>query len=269
MEQYVKDACILEDTNELEITTLSDDVGSCTTDTDSLKNESEDKPRVKLFACGDTSQKLDQVDKTRYGLQEKIKVLENKLNTLTDSSQRAVMQKIISSAYEGKSELPKVMDIVGEVMSDGTEHTKAQLKKSMDVQSVDITKPFVRRQVDYTALDEMYRQESLAFIERYRKECTPDLCYPEVINENDVQDILNKPVHVDTGSKVICHVENYDTHADVTLPGDKVLEDLNKNIMEDPLFSYDSMHYYDSELGDFVCSYEEENLYTTEDILSV
>lgn len=267
--EFCEDSNVLEDTNELNIKTLDKDDDISVTDTSTTDTGSdEEAPRVRLFVSEDASKPLDSVDKKRYGLKESIQILENKMNSIEDSTQRSMMQKIINSAYEGKSELPKVMDIVEEVIIDTSKKVSDEPKKA-DIQTADITRPFTRRKVDFTALDEMYRQESLEFIERYRAENQVTFSYPKLIDENTVQEILSKPVHVATTGGVICHVDNYDLEPALDLPGDKILEDLNKNVAEDPLLSYDSMHCFDSELGDFVYDYSEEDIYTSADILAL
>lgn len=218
-----------------------------------------------------------------------ISTLERIKDRLQDDTQRSMMEKIINSARTNNTEIPKVINLVEapiipqepikQVTQRGLQDTPEQSKAIAQSKVVDLTKDsttpfqntvkevmtteavgvdtinhknqFVRKAIDFNALDELYLEEAQAFVQRYREEHPIKEDYPKRLEESFVEKVLSIPLQNEIRPTAVCEVPFLELEA-LGLPEDKVLSMINKELSEDALFSFITMNPYDSELGDFV-----------------
>ena len=190
---------------------------------------------------------------------EAIATLENVKDRLGEGAQRNVMEKIIESAKNNTAEVPKVVNLVeppeipkASETEEKKENAPAQLA---DVDIIENRSRFVRKKIDFNALDNLYLEEALRFVQCYRDAHSVEVEVPRRLEESYVEEILSTPITNNEKRDVVCAVP-YMEIPTLGLPTDKVLGAMKEEIEEDILFSFITMNPYDSEKGDFVYSEE-------------
>lgn len=191
-----------------------------------------------------------------------IATLEQVKDRLPDEAQRRVMEKIINSAKNEDTEVPKVINLVEAPESpeetDATNDKEAETQEtSVDADSLDMKTRFVRKKINFNALDELYLEEAKNFVERYKAIHSNQEDLPKKLEDSFVDEVLNIPISCEEVPSVVCAVPDLEIES-IGLPEDKVLAAMNKELQEDVLFSFITMNAYDSEVGDYV--YDEETI---------
>ena len=132
-----------------------------------------------------------------------------------------------------------------------------------EIEGMDATIPFIRRKIDYNSLDKMYREESKSFVQQYKANHKINVKKPVLISKDEVQRILDLPIFIAKNQEI--KATNVITNG-TKLPEDRVLSAMQKEFVEDTLFSYIIMHPYDTEISDYVVDEEDIEIMTVDSI---
>lgn len=202
---------------------------------------------------------------------QNIFTLEKVKERLQDETQKNVMEKIINSAKNDNTEVPKVINLVE--IPETTEELKNKDENSTEVKPTDVDtieskSRFIRKKINFNALDELYLEEATKFVQRYRETHSTEEEIPKRLSESYVEEILSIPVTNEDKTNVVCAVPFLDIPS-LGIPEDKVLAALSEEINEDILFSFITMYPYDSEKGDFVYSEDSIDVVSSEYPISI
>lgn len=190
-----------------------------------------------------------------------ISKLEQIKERLPEGTQKDVMDRIIHSAKNDSTEIPKVINLVEipEISkeSERKENNATDDIRPTDADSINSKSRFIRKKINFNALDELYLEEASHFVQNYRENHKVVEEVPKRLPESYVEEVLGMPITNEEKPSVVCAVPFLEIQS-IGLPEDKVLTALNEEMKEDALFSFITMHPYDSEKGDFI--YSEENI---------